>query len=66
MNPYFVVRLIFAIGASGGPDIGGENASGGARGRAKKSQKIPIIVAGKKIIPIFALPDFGTKQLTIA
>lgn len=37
-----------------------------AHGAKPKSQKIPIIVAGKKIIPIFALPDFGTKQLTIA
>lgn len=39
MNPCFVVRLIFTIGASGGPDIGGENKSGGARGKAKKAKK---------------------------
>ncbi len=38
MNPCFVVRLIFTIGASGGPDIGEENKSGGARGKAKKFQ----------------------------
>lgn len=39
MNPCFVVRLIFAIGASGGPDIGRENANGGARDKAKKAEK---------------------------